>query len=63
VDCSTDGVFLCGLAHYPKSLDESIVQAQAAASRAATFLAKENIHFHGAVAVTNQLMCSSVEPA
>ncbi|GLI36356.1 FAD-dependent oxidoreductase [Desulforhabdus amnigena] len=59
VDCSTDGVFLCGLAHYPKSLDESIVQAQAAASRAATFLAKENIHFHGAVAVTNQLMCSS----
>ena len=33
VEFATDGVFLCGLAHYPKSIDESIAQAQAAASR------------------------------
>lgn len=32
---ATDGVFLCGLAHYPKPIDESIAQAQAAASAAA----------------------------
>ena len=36
VDFMTDGVFLCGLAHSPKTIEESILQAQAAASRAAT---------------------------
>jgi heterodisulfide reductase subunit A2 len=29
---ATDGVFLCGLAHYPKPIDEAIAQGQAAAS-------------------------------
>jgi heterodisulfide reductase subunit A-like polyferredoxin len=43
VDFMTDGVFLCGLAHSPKTLDESILQAQAAAARAATILAKDSI--------------------
>ncbi|MCK4930886.1 MAG: FAD-dependent oxidoreductase, partial [Candidatus Aminicenantes bacterium] len=43
VDFATDGVFLCGLAHSPKSVDESIIQAQATASRAATVLAKDSI--------------------
>jgi heterodisulfide reductase subunit A len=38
VDFATDGVFLCGLAHSAKSVDESIIQAQATASRAATVL-------------------------
>ncbi|NLI82276.1 MAG: CoB--CoM heterodisulfide reductase iron-sulfur subunit A family protein [Deltaproteobacteria bacterium] len=59
VDCETDGVFLCGLAHFPKSLDESIAQAMAAASRAGAFLSKESVRFSGAVAYTNQMMCSS----
>ena len=31
VDFATDGIFLCGLAHYPKAIDESIAQAMAAA--------------------------------
>ncbi len=44
VEFATDGIFLCGLAHYPKPIDESIAQAMAAASRAATVLAKESIH-------------------
>jgi heterodisulfide reductase subunit A len=43
VDFSTDGIFVCGLAHYPKPLDESIAQAQAAASRAVTVLAQEKV--------------------
>jgi heterodisulfide reductase subunit A len=43
VDFATDGIFLCGLAHYPKAMDESIAQAMAAASRAATVLAKDAI--------------------
>ncbi len=59
VDFATDGVFLCGLAHYPKPIDESIAQAQAAASRAATILAKQTILFAGTVASTNQLDCSA----
>lgn len=59
VDFATDGVFLCGLAHYPKPIDECIAQAQAAASRAATLLARESIQFSGTIAVTNQMLCSS----
>jgi heterodisulfide reductase subunit A len=59
VDFATDGVFLCGLAHYPKPIDESIAQAQAAASRAATLLARDKVQFSGAVAGTNQMLCSS----
>jgi heterodisulfide reductase subunit A len=38
VETATDGIFLCGLAHYPKSLGESVAQAQAAAARAAAIL-------------------------
>ena len=56
---STDGVFLCGLAHYPKPIDESIVQGRAAASRAVTLLARKTIHTSGAVAETMPMHCSS----
>jgi heterodisulfide reductase subunit A-like polyferredoxin len=59
VEFATDGVLLCGLAHYPKPIDESIAQAQAAASRAATILARQSIQFSGTVASTEQLICSS----
>jgi heterodisulfide reductase subunit A len=44
VDFSTDGVFVCGMAHAPKSMDESITQAQAAAARAVTIIAKDSVH-------------------
>jgi heterodisulfide reductase subunit A len=43
VDFASDGLFVCGLAHYPKPFDESISQAMAAAGRAATVLAKTSI--------------------
>jgi heterodisulfide reductase subunit A-like polyferredoxin len=59
VEFATDGVFFCGLAHYPKPIDESIAQAQAAASRAATLLARDTIHFSGTVAMTEQVLCSA----
>jgi len=59
VDFAVDGVFLCGLAHSPKSIDESIAQAQAAAARAVTLLAQKTIHTSGIVAVVNPLYCSS----
>jgi len=35
---ATDGVFLCGMNHYPKPIDESVAQALAASSRAVTLL-------------------------
>jgi len=43
VDFATDGVYVCGTAHAPKSVDESITQAAAAAGRATTLLSKEAI--------------------
>ena len=55
---ATDGVFLCGLAHYPKPIDESIAQGRAAASRAITLLAQKTIHTSGNIAETDPLLCS-----
>jgi len=56
---ATDGVFLCGMAHYPKPIDESVAHAQAASSRAVTLLAKERIRVGGTVAYSNPVVCSS----
>jgi len=56
---ATDGVFLCGMAHYPKPIDESIAQGQAAASRAATLLSRSKIYTSGTVAEVVPTMCSS----
>ncbi len=58
VDFATDGIFLCGLAHYPKSIDESIAQAQAAVSRAVTLLSGLKIQVSGTVAQTTPGLCS-----
>ena len=55
---ATDGVFLCGLAHYPKPIDESVAQAQAAVSRAITLLARKKISISGTVAYTDPVVCS-----
>ncbi len=43
VDFMTDGVFLCGLAHSPKNIEESILQAQAASARAASVLVQDSL--------------------
>jgi heterodisulfide reductase subunit A-like polyferredoxin len=43
VDFMTDGVFLCGLAHSPKSIEECILQAQAASARAAAVLVQDSL--------------------
>ena len=58
VDFATDGVFLCGLAHYPKPIEESIAQAQAAVARAVTLLAGLKIRVSGTVAQTTPGLCS-----
>ncbi|MDY7039449.1 MAG: FAD-dependent oxidoreductase, partial [Chloroflexota bacterium] len=58
VDFPAEGLFLCGAAHYPKSLDESIAQAQAAAARAATILSQETLEVGGMVAEVNEEKCT-----
>jgi heterodisulfide reductase subunit A len=58
VDFANEGVFLCGMAHYPKPIEESIAQAQAAASRALTCLAMENIKVGGLVSDIDPRLCS-----
>jgi heterodisulfide reductase subunit A-like polyferredoxin len=58
VDFSTEGIFLAGSAHYPKLLEESIIQAQAAASKAALVLSQDYLKAGGSVAVVSQLNCT-----
>jgi heterodisulfide reductase subunit A len=58
VDFATDGVFVCGLAHAPKPIDESITQAQAAAARAVTVLAMKNIKLGGIISQIRPELCS-----
>jgi heterodisulfide reductase subunit A2 len=55
---ATDGVFLCGMAHYPKPIDEAIVQGRAAASRAVTLLARKKILTNGQIAEVEPIHCS-----
>ncbi len=58
VDFSTEGIFMAGLAHFPKLIDESMIQAQAAASRASMLLSKDFIKAGGAIAVVEQQFCT-----
>jgi heterodisulfide reductase subunit A len=57
VDFATDGVFLCGMAHWPKFIDESISQACAAAARAATILSKKTLDVEGIVSFVDESLC------
>jgi len=58
VEFATDGVFMCGLAHSPKSIEESIGQSQAAASRAGVALSKEIVELPGTISFVNKNKCS-----
>ncbi|MBS7632827.1 CoB--CoM heterodisulfide reductase iron-sulfur subunit A family protein [Candidatus Bathyarchaeota archaeon] len=58
VDFATEGVFLCGMAHSPKYIDESIAQACATAARATTILSKKTLEMEGIVANVSEDLCS-----
>ena len=49
VEFATDGVYLCGLAHYPKFMQETINQAYGAAGRALTLLSRDIVVASGSV--------------
>ena len=57
MDFLSEGIFMAGMAHYPKLLEEAIVHARAAASRAATVLSRDTITTGGAVAAVDQEIC------
>jgi len=59
VDMATEGIFVCGTAHSPKLLPESIAQAYAAASRATTFLSQRHLTLSAVTARVDADLCAS----
>jgi heterodisulfide reductase subunit A-like polyferredoxin len=59
VDMATEGIFVCGTAHSPKLLSESIAQAQAAASRATTFLSRKELTLSAVTARVEADLCAA----
>ena len=57
VDFASDGIYMAGMAHYPKLLDETIVQAQAAAARAAIVLSRSHLTAGGIIAEVDPELC------
>ena len=59
VEFATDGVYLCGLAHYPKFIQETINQAYGAAGRALTLLSHDIVVASGSVCEVDEDKCVS----
>jgi heterodisulfide reductase subunit A len=59
VDFGAEGIFLCGLAHYPKLIPESISQAYGAAGRALTLLSHDTVTASGSVCEVDEDKCIS----
>jgi heterodisulfide reductase subunit A-like polyferredoxin len=57
MDFMREGIFLAGMAHYPKFIEESISHALAAAARALTLLSQETLNLGGVVAVVDPEKC------
>jgi heterodisulfide reductase subunit A len=59
VDFAAEGVYLCGTAHYPKHISETIAQAYGAAGRTVTLLSQDTVTASGAVCEVNEQDCVS----
>ncbi|MCA1988070.1 MAG: CoB--CoM heterodisulfide reductase iron-sulfur subunit A family protein, partial [Desulfarculus sp.] len=57
VDFGAEGVYLCGLAHYPKHIAEAISQAHGAAGRVLTLLANDTVVASGSVCAVDEHRC------
>lgn len=57
VDFATDGIYVCGSAHWPADIPETISQAYAAASRASTIISKDVLEVEGAIAEVDEDLC------
>ena len=58
VEFSVDGVYLCGIAHSPKTVDEAISQGRAAAGRAVTLLSKDTLSATGRTVKVDERLCA-----
>ncbi|MCP4022909.1 MAG: FAD-dependent oxidoreductase [Desulfobacteraceae bacterium] len=58
VDFASDGLFVAGLAHYPKPIEESIAQARASVARAMTILSRDSLMVGGVVADVTPEKCA-----
>jgi heterodisulfide reductase subunit A len=61
IDFSTDGVFVCGLAHSPKPIDEAIAQGLGAAARSVTLLSQKEMFGNAIVAFINPESCAGCQ--
>jgi heterodisulfide reductase subunit A2 len=59
VETATDGVYLCGTAHYPKHIQEAVKQAYGAAGRVITLLANDTVTASGSVCEVKETDCVS----
>jgi heterodisulfide reductase subunit A len=59
VEFGTEGIYLCGLAHYPKHIPEAINQAYGAASRALTLLSHDTVTVSGSICDVHESKCMS----
>jgi heterodisulfide reductase subunit A-like polyferredoxin len=59
VDLANEGIFICGTSHGPKLITETISQAFAAASRAATFLSQPEIVLSAVTAKVDPERCAA----
>jgi len=57
LDFVNEGMYLCGLAHAPKFVSETLAQAQGAASRAVTILSQKHLMTSGVVSVVDEDKC------
>jgi heterodisulfide reductase subunit A len=57
VEFAADGVYLCGMAHYPKSISETINQAYGAAGRVLTLLSHDTIIASGSICEVDEKKC------
>ncbi len=58
LDFATDGVYLCGSAHYPKNIADTIAQAEGAASRAAIPIMLEKVGIEPIIAEIDEARCA-----
>ena len=57
VDFATDGIFLAGMAHYPKAIEETISQSYAAVSRSVKILSKKQLEIEPRISKVDETKC------
>ena len=61
VDFFKDGIYVCGLAHSPRDVEETVVQAQAAAQRATQLLSRQELVPSTIISEVNERWCTGCE--